>query len=88
MKITIEMFKLLSVASQMDASFMALVLSMGKKSQPQDEHFVGSYARFYNINQPKVFPVKEGGQAVKSLVFGELSPMFLTCCLLIYLPQP
>ncbi|PCH07913.1 Hypothetical protein PENO1_009160 [Penicillium occitanis (nom. inval.)] len=70
MKITIEMFKLLCVASQMDASFMALVLSMGKKSQPQDEHFMGSYARFYNINQPKVFPVKEGGQAVKSLVLG------------------
>jgi hypothetical protein len=84
MKITIEMFKLLCVASQMDASFMALVLSMGKKSQPQDEHFMGSYARFYNINQPKVFPVK-GGQAVKSLVLGKLSPMILTCCLLRYL---
>lgn len=71
MKITADMFKLLCIASQIDTSFMSLIINMGKKSEPKDEHFMSSYSQFYRL-QPKCCEEKLDRQSLQRLSFGEL----------------
>lgn len=71
MKITIDMFRLLCISSQIDSSFIALIISMGKKSEPRDEHFMSSYSHIYGL-QPKHCKEKVDGKSLERLSFGEL----------------
>lgn len=48
MKITLDMFKALCLDLDVDPSFAACIVGMGRRLKPSDEHFINSYSQVYH----------------------------------------